>query len=193
MGPQGRALTGCDAPAGASGAQPAPLCASCPTASPSWKTIAPAGRYKSAPGPEHRAMRAPPGTRSGRLGRPSTSPCDVSCALLGSHSPQHDPTRAEKTMALAGRCRPQPSEMVPAGAPRIALCMPTGWAAGRLQRVVHKHMVTYTSNRHIYRRGTLWLPILSLPCASRPRYGYASMKSDFYKFFLSYIIICLQR
>ena len=146
-----------------------PLFTHCPTPPPSWKTIALSGRCKSAPGPEHRAMRAPPGTRSGRLGRPSTSPCDVSCALLGSHSPPHDPTRAGKTMALAGRCKPQPSEMVLAGAPRIALCMPTGWAAGRLQRVVHKHMVTYTSNRHIYRRGTLWLPILSLPCASRPR------------------------
>ena len=170
MRPQGRALTGCDAPAGASGAQPAPLytlphpstimenyCSGWPLQVSTW--VRPSS---------HRAMRAPPGTRSGRLGRPSTSPCDVSCALLGSHSPPHDPTRAEKTMALADRCRPHPSQMVPAGAPCIALCMTTGWAAGRLQRVVHKHMVTYTSNRHIYRRGTLWLPILSLPCASPP-------------------------
>ena len=63
----------------------------CPSPLPSWKTMALAGRCNSAPVPEQPAVRAPPGMRSDRLGRPAASRCGVSCTLLGSHSPQIAP------------------------------------------------------------------------------------------------------
>ena len=166
--PQRRPLTGCEAPAAASGTQPACLCASAQALAimenygSGWplqlSTGARAASRASTTWRAQREARAASGEPLWRelhtlgLAFAPKSPHEI-IENYGSGQPLQAPARRDG----------------PGWGPRIALCIPTGWAAGRVQLVVHKRMLTCTSNRNIDRRGTLWLSDLSLLPASRPR------------------------
>ena len=145
--PQRRPLTGCEAPAAASGTQPACLCASAQALCHHGKLWALAGRCNSAPLPEQPAVRAPPGMRGERLGRPAASRCGVSCTLLGSHSPQIAPRGHRKLWfwpAVAG-----PSQ---ARWPRLgAHASPYAWASagrGKACSLLYINALRYTPQNH---------------------------------------------
>ena len=106
-----------------------------------------AGRCNSAPVPEQPAVRAPPGVRSERLGRPAASRCGVSCTLLGSHSPQIAPRDHRKLWfwpAVAG-----PSQAIwPRLGPHASPYAWTSAGRGKACSLLYINALRYTPQNH---------------------------------------------
>ena len=106
-----------------------------------------AGRCNSAPVPEQPAVRAPPGMRSERLGRPAASRCGVSCALLGSHSPQIAPRDHRKLWFWAAVAGPSQARR-----PRLGPhASPYAWASagrGKACSLLYINALRYTPQNH---------------------------------------------